>query len=107
MSKYTTTKREYSIDVMRNSDGHACAFMCSNVWEDMGTTYQEDDDKVKSGDKKEGDVKVAAKGWQQEDWDWDTELQNIFGEVDADLKKELTDYFTSDMKAKYLESEKG
>ena len=107
MSKYTTTKHEYSIDILRNSDGHACAFMCSNVWEDMGTTYQEDDDKVKSGDKKEGDVKVAAKGWQQEDWDWDTELQNIFGEVDADLKKELTDYFTSDMKAKYLESEKG
>lgn len=107
MSKYTTTKHEYSIDILRNSDGHACAFMCSNVWEDMGTTYQEDDDKVKSGDKKEGDVKVAAKGWQQEDWDWDIELQNVFGEVDADLKKELTDYFTSDMKAKYLESEKG
>ena len=53
-----------------------------------------------------GDVKVAGKGWIQRDWDWDVELQNAFGEVDADLKKELTDYFTSDMKAKYLELEK-
>ena len=106
MSKYTTTKHEYSIDVMRNSDNFACAFMCSNVWEDMGSTYEEDDDEVKSGAKKEGDVKVVAKGWQQEDWDWDIELKRVFGEVDADLKKELTDYFTSDMKAKYLEYEK-
>ena len=106
MSKYTTTKHEYSIDVMRNSDNFACAFMCSNVWEDMGTKYQADDDEVKSGAKKEGDVKVVAKGWQQEDWDWDIELKRVFGEVDADLKKELTDYFTSDMKAKYLEYEK-
>ena len=106
MSKYTTTKHEFSLDVVRNSDNHACGFMCSNVWEDMGSTYQKDDDEVKSGAKKEGDVKVAAKGWQQEDWDWDVELKKVFGEVDADLKKELTDYFTSDMKAKYLESEK-
>ena len=53
MSKYTTTKHEYSIDVMRNSDNFACAFMCSNVWEDMGSTYGEDDDEVKSGAKKE------------------------------------------------------
>tara|TARA_B100000424_G_C22870852_1_gene463742 strand:+ start:122 stop:451 length:330 start_codon:yes stop_codon:yes gene_type:complete len=106
MSKYTTTKHEFSLDVVRNSDNHACGFMCSNVWEDMGSTYLADDDEVKSGAKKEGDVKVAAKGWQQEDWDWDTELNKVFGEVDADLKKELTDYFTSDMKAKYFESEK-
>ena len=91
---------------MRNSDNFACGFMCSNVWEDMGSTYGEDDDEVKSGAKKEGDVKVAAKGWVQEDWDWDIELKRVFGEVDADLKKELTDYFTSDMKAKYLEYEK-
>ena len=107
MSKYTTTKHEFSLDVVRNSDNHACGFMCSNVWEDMGSTYLADDDEVKSGAKKVGDVKVAAKGWQQKDWDWDVELKKIFGEVDADLKKELTDYFTSDMKAKYLESEKG
>ena len=37
---------------------------------------------------------------------WDTELNNVFGEVVSYLKKELTDYFTSDMKAKYLEYEK-
>ena len=34
MSKYTTTKNEYSIDGIKNSDNHACGFMCSNVfWE--------------------------------------------------------------------------
>ena len=43
----------------------------------------------------------------QEDWNLDTELQNVFGEVDADLKKELTDYFTTDLKAKYLANQKG
>ena len=112
MSKYTTTKHEFSIDIIRNSDSHACGFMCSNVWEDMGeyTYYEADDDEVKSGAKKEGDIKEeisAPKGWQQEDWNWDTELQNVFGEVDADLKKELTDYFTTDMKAKYLADQKG
>ena len=112
MSKYTISKNEFSIDVSRNSDNHACGFMCSNVWEDMGeyTYYEADDDEVKSGAKKEGDVKAeisAPKGWQQEDWNWDEELQRVFGEVDADLKKALTDYFTTDMKAKYLASEKG
>jgi len=112
MSKYTTTGQMYSIDVMRTSDNHACAFMCSNVWEDMGehTYYTADDDEVKSGAKKEGDVKAttrAAEGWKQEDYNWDTVLQATFGEVDSDLKKELTDYFTSDMKAKYLASMKG
>jgi len=112
MSKYTITKQEYSVDVIRNSDNHACGFMCSNVWEDMGdyTYYKADDEEVKSGAKKEGDVKEeisAPKGWQQEDWNWDNELQNVFGEVDADLKKELTDYFTTDMKAKYLALQKG
>ena len=112
MSKYTTTKHEYSMDVIRNSDNHACGFMCSNVWNDMGeySYYQEDDDEVKSGAKKEGDVKAeisAPKGWQQEDWNWDTELNRVFGEVDVDLKKELTDYFTSDMKTKYLVFMKG
>ena len=109
---YTTTKHQYSMDVMRNSDNHSCGFMCSNVWQDGGNyeLYQADDDEVKSGAKKEGDVKKeisAPKGWQQEDWDWDVELQRVFGEVDADLKKELTDYFTTDMKAKYFAQEKG
>ena len=109
MSKYTTTKHTYSLDVMRTSDNHACAFMCSNVWEDMGehTFYTADDDEVKSGAKKEGDVKIAAKGWQQEDYNWDTELNRVFGEVDADLKTALESHFTSDMKAKYLASMKG
>ena len=112
MSKYTTTKHEYSMDVIRNSDNHACGFMCSNVWEDMGdySYYQEDDDEVKSGAKKEFDIKTtirAAEGWKQEDWNWDDELQRVFGEVDADLKKELTDYFTTDLKTKYLAFQKG
>ena len=112
MSKYTITKHQFSIDVIRNSDNHACGFMCSNVYEDGGeyTFYEADDDEVKSGAKKEGDVKAEIRkpeGWKQEDWDWDTELNRVFGEVDADLKKELTDYFTSDMKAKYLASMKG
>ena len=112
MSKYTITKNEFSMDVIRNSDNHACGFMCSNVYEDGGeyTFYEADDDEVKSGAKKEGDVKEEIRkpeGWKQEDWDWDAELQNVFGEVDADLKKELTDYFTTDMKAKYLADQKG
>ena len=59
MSKYTITKNEFSMDVIRNSDNHACGFMCSNVYEDGGeyTFYEADDDEVKSGAKKEGDVK--------------------------------------------------
>tara|TARA_R100001480_G_scaffold99041_1_gene103246 strand:+ start:144 stop:452 length:309 start_codon:yes stop_codon:yes gene_type:complete len=101
--------------------------MCSNVYEEFdelymdAVLYQEGDDipeGKKVGDvripadtlpegKKFGDVKKAGRGWVQEDWNWDTELQNVFGEVDADLKKELTDYFTDDMKAKYLANEKG
>lgn len=127
MSKYTITKNQYSIDVMRNSDNHACAFMCSNVFHEPDILYS---DKIlytasdyipsdkKVGDvrieadtlpdgKKFGDVHVAGRGWVQEDYNWDTELQATFGEVDADLKKELTDYFTTDLKAKYLASEKG
>jgi len=109
---YTIIKNNFSIDVRRDSDGMACGFMCSNVWEDMGqhTYYEANDDEVKSGAKEQGDIKeviVAPKGWQQEDWNWDTELNKVFGEVDADLKKELTDYFTTDMKAKYLATQKG
>jgi len=112
MSKYTTTGQMYSLDVMRTSDNHACGFMCSNVWEDMGehTYYVADDDEVKSGAKKEGDIKAttrAAEGWKQEDYNWDTELNRVFGEVDADLKTALESHFTSDMKAKYLASMKG
>ena len=127
MSKYTTTKQMYSMDVMRVSDNHACGFMCSKVWHENDELYMdailyvEGDtlpDGKKVGDvmieadtlpdgKKFGDVKTAGRGWLQEDYNWDTELQNTFGEVDADLKKELTDYFTTDLKAKYLTSQKG
>ena len=108
MSKYTTTKQMYSVDVVRNSDGHACGFMCAKAIRDAGeyTYYTADDDEVKSGSKKEGDVKAEIsppKGWSIADWNWDDELNRVFSEVDADLKKELTDYFTDDMKAKYLE----
>ena len=74
------------------------------------TYYTADDDEVKSGAKKEGDVKAEVRkpeGWKQADFDWDKELQHVFGDVDADLKKELTDYFTTDMKAKYFAQQKG
>jgi len=127
MSKYTTTKRQFSLDVVRNSDNHACGFMCSKVfWEGDDlymdkVLYQEGDNILegkKVGDvlveadtlpegKKFGDVKKAGRGWVNDDWNWDEELQRVFGEVDADLKKELTDYFTSDMKTKYMAFMKG
>jgi hypothetical protein len=111
MSKYELTGKLYSMDVVRTSDSHACAFMCSNVWKDMGayTYYEADDDEVKSGAKKEGDLKAeisAPKGWQQEDWNWDTELKRVFGEVDVELKTALESHFTSTMKANYLASRK-
>tara|TARA_E500000318_G_scaffold109682_2_gene123232 strand:+ start:547 stop:900 length:354 start_codon:yes stop_codon:yes gene_type:complete len=116
MSKYTTTKNQYSIDVMRVSDNHACGFMCSNVFNETDVLYMDavivngktitPADTLPDG-KKFGDVKTVGRGWVQEDYNWDTELQNVFGEVDADLKKELTDYFTTDLKAKYLANEKG
>jgi len=127
MSKYTTTKQMYSMDVMRISDNHACGFMCSNVFYEPDDIYRDKilyvegdilPDGKKVGDvrfeadtlpdgKKFGDVKTAGRGWVQEDYNWDTELQATFGEVDADLKKELTDYFTTDLKAKYLANQKG
>ena len=115
MSKYTLQKNEHSVDVIRNSDGHAKAFMCCYVFNDVDLLYEDEQTDAFGGKieadvlpegKNFGDVKVAGKGWIQRDWDWDVELQSAVGEVDADLKKELTDYFTSDMKAKYLESEK-
>ena len=127
MSKYTTTKHEFSIDVMRNSDNHSCGFMCSNVFHEGDELYAdailfEEGDVLPEGKKvgdvaieadtlpegkKFGDVKKAGRGWVQEDWNWDDELKKVFGEADADIKKELTDYFTTDMKAKYLAREKG
>ena len=127
MSKYTTTKHKFSLDVTRNSDNHACSFMCSNVFLEPDELYMDKilytsndfiPDGKKVGDvmieadtlpdgKKFGDVKKAGRGWVQEDINWDTELNRVFKEVDADLKKELTDYFTSDMKAKYFAQQKG
>ena len=115
------------MDVMRVSDNHACGFMCSNVWHENDELYMdailyvEGDtlpDGKKVGDvmieadtlpdgKKFGDVKTVGRGWVQEDYNWDTVLQATFGEVDADLKKEITDYFTTDLKAKYLANQKG
>ena len=116
MSKYTVNKNEHSVDVIRNSDNHARAFMCSRVFYEADIFYIDkqtdafggtiEADVLPSG-KKFGDLNKAGRGWVQEDWNWDTELNNAFGEVDADLKKELTDYFTSDMKAKYLAYQKG
>lgn len=104
------------MDVVRTSDNHACGFMCSKVFHEPDELYTDkivrdgvtvvEADTLPSG-KKFGDVKKAGRGWVQEDWNWDTELNRVFGEVDADLKKELTDYFTSDMKAKYLAVQKG
>tara|TARA_Y100001954_G_C15405298_1_gene404738 strand:- start:163 stop:516 length:354 start_codon:yes stop_codon:yes gene_type:complete len=116
MSKYTVTKNKYSVDIIRNSDNHAKGFMCSKVFNEVDLLYVDKQTDAFGGTieadvlpegKKFGDVKVAGRGWVQEDWDWDVELQNAFGEVDADLKKELTDYFTSDMKASYLADQKG
>ena len=124
---YTIIKNNFSIDVTRDSDGHACGFMCSKVFWEGNDVYVDkvlylEGDNIPEGSKvgdvsveadtlpegkKFGDVKKVGRGWVQEDWNWDTELQNVFGEVDADLKKELTDYFTTDMKAKYLAFMKG
>lgn len=115
MSKYTLIKHEYSVDVMRNADNHACALMCSKVFHEPDELYTDkiviDGDVIVEADtlpsgKKFGDVKKTGRGWVQENWNWDTELKRVFGEVDADLKKQLTDYFTSDMKTKYLEYRK-
>lgn len=115
MSKYTTTKHLYSIDVMRVSDNHASGFMCSNVFYEPDVLYR--DAEIVNGEtitpadtlpdgKNFGDVKTVGRGWVQEDFNWDTVLQATFGEVDADLKKELTDYFTADLKATYLAKSK-
>ena len=101
-NKYEITKHEYSVDVIRKSDGMACGFMAKKVWNDRGSTYNEEDDEVKSGAKKVGDVKVAAKGWQEEDYDWDAELTRVFGEVDADVKSAITSHFTDDVKTKFV-----
>ena len=113
---YTITKHAFSIDVRRDSDGHACAFMCSNVFNEPDTLYQDaiviDGVTVREADtlpegKNFGDVKTTGRGWIQEDYNWDTELNRVFGEVDATVKTELENYFTSQRKADYLANQKG
>ena len=130
-AKYEITKNEFSIDVVRKSDNHACAFMAKKVWKDMGALYvgdilytyfDKDNDLIPDGKnvgdvrvagdtlpegKKVGDVKVAAKGWQEEEYDWDAELTKAFGEVDADVKSAITSHFTDDLKAKLVANKKG
>lgn len=106
-TKYEITKKPLTVDIRRLSDGHACAFNPKNVWKDMGAHYHEEHDEVKSGDKKVGDVRIAAKGWQEEDYDWDAELKRVFGEVDSDVKTAITSHFTSDVTAKWIAQQKG
>ena len=112
---YTITKHDFSIDVVRDSDNHACGFMCSNVWFEPDDLYQDaevvDGVTVREADtlpegKKFGDVKTTGRGWVQEDYNWDDELNDVFGEVDATVKTELENYFTSKRKADYLAFEK-
>ena len=100
--KYTTTKHTHSVDIFRIADGNACAFFPMNVYNDLGSKYLADDSAVKSGAKNEGDVKVAAKGWQEEVIDIDAELTRVFGEVDSNVKSTLTSHFTDTVKADYI-----
>ena len=113
---YTITKNDFSIDVMRDSDGMACGFMCSNVFNELDTLYHDavviDGVTIREADtlpegKNFGDVKTAGRGWVQEDFNWDDELNRVFGEVDATVKTELENYFTSQRKADYLANQKG
>tara|TARA_B100000900_G_C20481208_1_gene675531 strand:+ start:334 stop:621 length:288 start_codon:yes stop_codon:yes gene_type:complete len=92
---YTTTKHLYSIDVMRTSDNHACAFMAKKVLLDP--------DLVDSS----GNVIQAGAGWIESDYNWDTELQRVFGEVDTDLKTTIENHFTDSCKAAYVTYIKG
>ena len=113
---YTITKHAFSIDVRRDSDGQACGFMCSNVWFEPDTLYKDAEvidgvtvveaDTLPEG-KNFGDVKTTGRGWLQEDYNWNDELNRVFGEVDATVKTELENYFTSQRKADYLENQKG
>ena len=130
MSKYTTLKQQYSVDITRVSDGLPFAMPCSNIVFEGDTLYQGDEfftqehkdkgwipegkdvgdvctvgDTIPSG-KKVGDIKVKGKGWISLDWDIGAELERVYGEVDADLKKQLTEYFTEEMKEACLKETK-
>tara|TARA_B100001057_G_C22799550_1_gene930984 strand:- start:10 stop:300 length:291 start_codon:yes stop_codon:yes gene_type:complete len=95
MSKYSTTKHQYSIDVMRTTDNHACGFMAKSVGFEG--------DLVDSS----GNVIQAGAGWIESDYNWDTELQRVFEEVDTDLKTTIENHFTDSCKAAYVNYIKG
>ncbi len=92
---YTTTKLQYSIDVMRTSDNHACGFTAKNM--------NFEPDTVDSS----GNVIKTGAGWIDSDYDWDAELQRVFGEVDTDLKTTIENHFTDSCKAAYVTYIKG
>ena len=130
MSKYTTIKHKYSVDISRVSDGFPFAMPCSNIVFEGDSFYQADElfteehktlgyipegknvgdvatvgDTIPTG-KKAGDLKEKGRGWISLDWNIDAELERVFGEVDADLNKDLTEYFTEEMKEECLKETK-
>ena len=54
-----------------------------------------------------GNVIQAGAGWIESDYNWDTELQRVFGEVDTDLKTTIENHFTDSCKAAYVTYIKG
>ena len=92
---YTTTKHQYSIDVIRTTDNHACGFMAKKM--------NFESDTIDSS----GNVIKAGAGWIESDYNWDTELQRVFGEVNTDLKTEIENHFTDSRKAAYATYRKG
>ena len=130
MSKYKIINHKYSVDITRVSDGLPFALSCSNICFDGDIFYQADElftqehkdngwipegkdvgdvatkgDDIPSG-KKAGDLKEKGKGWISLDWNIDAELERVYGEVDADLKKQITEYFTEEMKEACLKETK-
>ena len=130
MDKYTILKHKYAIDITRVSDGLPFAMACSNIVFEGDTLYQGDEyftqehkdkgwipegkdvgDVCTVGDtippgKKAGDIKQKGRGWISLDWDIGAELERVYGEVDPDLKKQLTEYFTEEMKEACLKETK-
>ena len=92
---YTTTKHQYSIDVMRTTDNHACGFMAKKM--------NFEGDEIDSS----GNVTKAGAGWIESDYNWDIELQRVFGEVNTDLKTQIENHFTDSCKAAYATYIKG
>ena len=54
-----------------------------------------------------GNVTKAGAGWIESDYNWDTELQRVFGEVNTDLKTTIENHFTDSCKAAYATYRKG